>query len=142
MKIRVVLDANIYASALMKSDGPPNQVLRSIIEGEKFELVISQDILDELERVLFYPKIYSRIGRTEKELFAWLDSVSMISHTVVPLHAYPPIVHDDPSDDIYMIASLESQSSYIVTGDQHLLKIRRFEHIQIFTAYDFLKLNS
>lgn len=140
MKIRVVLDANIYASALMKSEGPPGQVLKSIIGGEKYELVISQAILDELQRVLFYPKIYSRIKRTENELMAWLDSLSMISLTVVPRHAYPPIVNEDLDDDIYIIAALESQSSYIVSGDQHLLKIRQFENIQIITAADFLLL--
>ena len=51
---------------------------------------------------------------------------------------YEPIVLEDPDDDIYLIAAMESLSRYIVSGDQHLLKMNDFSGIKIITAVDFI----
>lgn len=139
MRTRTVLDVNIFASALMKAEGPLGQALRLCVSGGKYELVLSQAILEELQRVLFYPKIRSRIARSDKELFAWIDALSLISHFVVPRHAYAPLVQEDPDDDRYLIAALESRAKYLVSGDKHLLKIGSLEDIRILTASDFLR---
>jgi uncharacterized protein len=137
--MRIVLDANIYASALMKSEGPPGLLLRTLIEGGQYELVFSQAILDEVRRILFYPKIRTKIKKTDLEVDAWLDALSLFSHFVVPRHSYPLLVREDPDDDIYIIAALESHADYIVSGDQHLLKMKAFEAVKIVTAVEFIK---
>jgi uncharacterized protein len=54
--IRAVLDANVIASSLVNPQGVPAQVLEAW-RAEKFQLVVSAAILDELGRVLRYPKI-------------------------------------------------------------------------------------
>jgi uncharacterized protein len=139
MRIRVVIDANIYASALMKTEGLPAQVLRKIVEGERYELVLSQAILEELHRILFYPKIRSRIKITDQEILAWLDALNVISHLIIPRHLYPILVHDDPDDDIYLIAALESRARYVISGDQHLLKMKYCETVKILTTSEFIE---
>lgn len=138
MKIRVVLDANIYASALMKSESLPARVLRKIIDDDNYELVLSREIIDELRRILFYPKIRTYIKKADQEILSWLDALNMISHIVVQRYSYEPIVLEDPDDDIYLIAAMESLSRYIVSGDQHLLKMNDFSGIKIITAVDFI----
>ena len=142
MKIRVVLDANVYASALMKADSNPARVLRKIIDGKKYELVLSQPILEELKRILFYPKIRKFIQKTDQELLSLLEALNMISHINVQRYEYPPLVLEDPDDDIYLITALESKASYVVSGDQHLLKIKNFENIKIVNPADFLSFDS
>jgi len=139
MKLRVVLDANIYASALMKPDGLPAKILLEIVEGTLFELVLSQAILDELKRILFYPKIRSRITKTDVEISAWLDALGLISHFVEPRYSYPVLVEEDPDDDIYLIAAFEGLAKYLISGDQHLLKIQAYEKVRIVTASWFLQ---
>jgi predicted nucleic acid-binding protein len=37
----------------------------------------------------------------------------------------------DPDDDVVVAAALESQAGYIVTEDQHLLKLERYGEISI-----------
>ncbi len=139
MRIRVVLDANIYASALMKAEGSPAKVLHTIISSEEYELVLSKDIQDELKRILFYPKIRSRIKRTDEDLLKWMDALSILGHIVVPKYKYDVLVKEDPDDDIYLIAAIEGKASYIVSGDNHLLKMESFENIQLLTAAAFLQ---
>lgn len=138
MRSRIVLDANIYVSALMNEKGPPGLLLHSIVAQEKFQLVMSDAILEELQRVLFYPKVRIRIKRTNEELLAWTDALSIISFFVEPRHKYDTLVPDDPDDDRYVIAALESGSKYIVSGDRHLLALGAFEEIKILSAAELL----
>lgn len=139
--MRIVLDANIYVSALMNEKGPPGRLLHLLVTQEKFQLVMSHAILDELQRVLFYPKIRMRIKKTDEELSAWPDALSIISFFVEPRHQYATLVKEDPEDDRYMIAALESSAKYIISGDKHLLDLGNFEEIKILTAQQFLNLN-
>src|SRR5262245_22927967 len=99
MPIRVVLDANIFASALMKPSGPPAIVLQTILERKTYELVLSQGMLDELQRILFYPKVRSRIKKTDQEIALFLHALSINAHLITQRHTYEILVIDDPDDD-------------------------------------------
>lgn len=140
MRIRVVLDANIFASALMNPSGTPATVLRSILEKKNYELVLSQPILEELQRILYYPKVRKRIKQSDQEILMFLHALSISGHLVQQRHAYEVLVTEDPDDDIYLIAALEGWAHYLVSGDQHLLKLQKFEHIKIISASEFLSI--
>ena len=55
--LRAVLDANVYASALVKPDGPPGRILHILLTDRSFEVVLSRSILVELRRCIDYPKL-------------------------------------------------------------------------------------
>ena len=57
--ILAVLDANVIVSAILTGTGPPGQVLEAW-RAERFSLLTAPAILDEIERVLKYPKIAAR----------------------------------------------------------------------------------
>jgi predicted nucleic acid-binding protein len=57
---RVVLDCNVFVSALLSSDGTPAQILERWADGA-FDLIISPLLLAELERVLSRPKFRASI---------------------------------------------------------------------------------
>jgi len=57
--IRAVPDANVFVSALLSPRGYPAKIL-SAWRAERFHLVISPAVLEELDRVLRYPKIVTR----------------------------------------------------------------------------------
>jgi uncharacterized protein len=65
--MRVVIDTNVFVSALLSPTGVPNQIFH-YWELSYFDLLVSQESLDELERVLHYPKIGKRLHSTEEEL--------------------------------------------------------------------------
>jgi len=54
--IRVVFDTNVLISALFNPKRPPAQLLQLVLEG-KLKLIISPQIIREIERVLTYPRV-------------------------------------------------------------------------------------
>jgi len=80
--IKIVIDANIFVSALLIPDSKPAQVL-DLVRARKVELLISKNILSEIERVLRYPKIVNRHQRSSEELKAFIRDTTQFA-TLTP----------------------------------------------------------
>ncbi len=50
-----------------------------------------------------------------------------------------PVVLADPDDDAVIACAISSRSEIIVSGDSHLLGLRRHENIRIITAAELIK---
>jgi uncharacterized protein len=137
MKHRAVLDTNVYASALMKPTSNPGKVLKKIIENPSYEIVISELILEEMQRVLFHPKVRKYIQGSNEELKHWIQAIGMVAHVVSPKIQDEVIIHEDPDDDKFVLAALEGKAKLIITGDKHLLKLKKYQNIAIITPQEF-----
>jgi len=134
---RVVLDANQFVSAILNPNGPPAKVLNGWREG-LFELVTSPSIIDEIRKVLNYPRLSKTHKKSPKEIDLFLEDLENLSF--VALEKLPLfVVLEDPTDDKYLVAALEGDAKFIVTGDPDLLKIQEYEGVKILTARAFLK---
>jgi putative PIN family toxin of toxin-antitoxin system len=65
--IKIVVDANLFASALIKPDSNPEQILE-LIKQNKVDLVISPSAIKEIKRILLYPKIQKYHQKTTQYL--------------------------------------------------------------------------
>ena len=131
--IRVVLDTNTIVSGIGWS-GPPRIVLDAAL-ASKFVLIISPVLLDEVRRVLSYPRLRSLPQARVQEVLALLP---LIAHLVEPeeqLH----IIRSDPADNRVLECALAGEASYIVSGDEHLTALETFRGIAIVTAAEFVK---
>ncbi len=137
--MRVVLDTNVLASAMMNPFSTPGIVLRKIIEKPDIEMVFSEATLSELKRVLFYPKIRKRIDASDNDIHLWIESLGVIAHLIIPLYSYEVFVTEDADDDIFIIAALEGKARYVVSGDNHLLKLKKIHSIEIIQPQEFLQ---
>lgn len=135
--MRVVLDANVFASALIRPSGPPGQILKQLIEHEAFELIVSESILDELKRILAYPRIRRCIPATESELELWVMSLALLADFVEKRTLIPTVCRD-PEDDHYLAAAIDGRAEVLVTGDQDLLVLKSYEEIRMVTPFQFL----
>jgi uncharacterized protein len=136
--IRVVLDANQYVSALLKPHSNPAKIIRLVYEGD-LALLLSHEILDELRRVLAYPKIKKLHRRTPEEIerfFLKLERIAVVTPGLLDVSA----ITDDPSDNIYLACAVEGSADFIISGDHHLTDLRGFEGIPIVNPAMFLKL--
>jgi predicted nucleic acid-binding protein len=52
--LRVVLDANVYVSALIRPEGPPGQIVKRFLSEGSFEIVLSLAIVEETVRAFGY----------------------------------------------------------------------------------------
>lgn len=133
--IKAVLDTNTLISALGWKEGNPRKVLELCILG-KCKLIESMELIKEFVSVISRPKFYF-INEEEKNQF--LVFLLQISNLVEPKRKLDAI-KDDPKDNIVLECAVESKADYIVSGDQHLLKLKEFCGIKIVTAKEFLDL--
>jgi len=132
-KLKVVLDTNVLISALGWS-GPPSDCLNLIIEEDIINF-ISEPILEELMDVMNYPKFKF----TEKEKEEFLEILISYSILVDPEEKVEKI-KEDPDDNKFLECSIKANADYIISGDQHLLGLKRFKRIEIISPKEFLEL--
>jgi putative PIN family toxin of toxin-antitoxin system len=135
--IRAVLDANVFVSAVLSPAGVPAQVLTAWRE-ERFQLVISEAILEEIARVFRYPKIVKYHRWPEATLQAFIEDLRHLA-IVIPGALALAVIHDNPPDDRYLECAVEGEPAYIVSGDRHLLNLGEYQGIKILTPQAFLK---
>jgi len=131
-KKKIVLDTNIFISAL-GFNGPEKEILEKCIRGE-FTLYYSNPILQELSRVLEYPKFnFSEAQKDALKLI--IGEIGCLVNSGLEFN----IEIDDPSDKIFIEVAIVSGSDFLVTGDKHLLKIRNIGKTSIVKSSEFLK---
>ena len=111
--IRVVLDANVIISGLLSRDGPPGKILDYFLE-DQIKVFITLEILDELKRVLKYPRIQKRLDQKDIELL--LNLIKTHAECVV-LIGNLAVISRDPSDNKYVECALKANVDYLVTGN-------------------------
>lgn len=132
--IRAVLDTNTIISGIGWS-GPPRAILDAVVAG-KFLLVTSPALLNEVRRVLTYPRLRALPQARVQEVLALLP---LVAHTVEPEEELK-IIHSDSADNRVLECALTGEAGYIVSGDQHLLALRTFRSMAIVSPAVFLKL--
>lgn len=127
--MRVVFDTNIFISGL-RFGGKPEIVLQMAAQAT-FLLIVSEDILLELEEVLLGKFRWSR-----RNLAATLNGIRVIAEIARPDFTLSDC--EDPDDNRILEAAVAGNASVIVSGDKHLLRMRRFRGIEILTVSDFI----
>ncbi|HEY1267330.1 MAG TPA: putative toxin-antitoxin system toxin component, PIN family [Candidatus Binatia bacterium] len=138
--IRAVLDANVLVSAILTPKGIPAKILTAW-RGDGFSLLTSPALLDELGRVLRYPRIKKRHEWSEKEIETFLEDLAYLA-IFTPGELSPTVIDDDPTDDRYLECAVERAADYIVSGDTHLLGLGHYREIQILAPREFLSVLS
>jgi len=129
--IVVVLDTNTLVSGLGWS-GPPRVVIDAVLAGELL-LVSSPPLLEELDRVLRYPKL----ARVFAEPDAIMGRVRMVAVIVEPTMTLN-VVADEP-DNRVLEAAAEARVDAIVTGDGGLLDLGSYDEVPIMSAGEFVR---
>ncbi len=132
--MRAVLDPNVLVSAAISASGAPAQVVRRWLEGE-FELVASPLLLEELSRVLAYPKIAERVAADDAA--AMLELVAAEAEVAVDGSGPAPVNVEDPGDE-YLVVLAVATGAALVSGDGHLTVLA--DRLPIYRPAEFLRL--
>jgi putative PIN family toxin of toxin-antitoxin system len=117
--VRVVLDPNVLISALISPQGPSAEILDAWIAA-RFELVVSEKLLAELDDVLDRPKFRRWVAEIDgREFVAGLGR----SATVVVDPPAPARLSPDPDDDYLIELAQTVGADYLVSGDRHLTEL-------------------
>ena len=138
--LRVVLDANVYVSALIRPEGPPGQIVKRFLGEGSFEIVLSLAIVEETVRAFGYPRVRKYIhASVDPEL--WFEDVILLAQFVGGDYEIEG-VSEDVDDDKYFAAAVEGRATLIVTGDPDLLTVKEYRGIRVVTPRGFLDLLS
>ena len=134
--IKVVLDANVLVSGLISRKGPPGQILDSWIDGH-IQICYSPQILEELKRVLCYPRIQERLEKNQVE--AVLELI-LTDAELIEGELKLKVLTRDPSDNIYLACAVEARSDYLITGNRdHFEEAgKKYRGVSIITPRAFL----
>ena len=129
---KIVLDTNILVSSLISNKSYPYQLYQGWIK-RLFILVSSRPQLDELERVLNYPKLRRFIDEEEsKAVIEGLYNFASIVDELLIITLSP-----DPDDNVILATAIKGEADYLVTGDkQDLLALKSVQNTQIISASD------
>jgi len=135
--IRAVLDANVLVSGIV-TEGTPRNTMRAWRAGH-FHLVASQATLNEIGRVLRYPKIIRRHRWSETEIQSFMESLEALA-ILTPGKLRLNVIAADPSDDRYLECAIEGEADCLVTGDRHLLELAAYRDVEILSPREFVDL--
>ncbi|MBI5227726.1 putative toxin-antitoxin system toxin component, PIN family [Candidatus Micrarchaeota archaeon] len=136
--MKVVLDTNVLISGTFWS-GEAFSILQ-FLEQKKFQCFLSQEILNEYNKVLRSDEIIEKVE--EKHLAIKSSAIKAIElvQIVTPKRKIAA-VKDDPDDNKIIECAVEAKVDFIVTYDSHhLLKLKEFEGIKIISPSEFLKM--
>ncbi|OGG15616.1 putative toxin-antitoxin system toxin component, PIN family [Candidatus Gottesmanbacteria bacterium RIFCSPHIGHO2_02_FULL_39_11] len=137
--MRAVLDTNVLISALITKRPSAPLELYKAFTAQRFLLITSPPILEEVEDVLNREKIVKYHKLTLKQRKAIMEHLVMLSYVALESTTNKEIIiQKDPKDDKFLYAARETRADYIVSGDHHLLDLKEYEDIKIYTPNDFL----
>jgi len=117
------LDPNVLISAAISADGAPRASLVYWYLG-RFQMLVSYDLLYELEAVLLRPKFRSKLTVSDVLTYVrWLREGAMFVNDAPPLEAWLLARFSDPDDAYLMALAREYRADYLVTGDRGLLGV-------------------
>jgi len=129
--MRVVADTNVLVSAIVFG-GLPGRLIELAAEGY-LQLVLSPPLIEELREV-----VRRKFGFSDAAAYQAETLLRRISIVVEPQREVG-IISEDPEDNRILEAALAGDAEIIVSGDHHLLALKRFGPIPVMSPRELLK---
>lgn len=133
--MRLVIDTNIFISALLYSQSVPGRLVEAWFHGA-FSLVSAELQLEEIALVTRYPHIQARINRAMAgQLVNTIRGLAVMAPTLPRVQRSP-----DPKDNFLLAMAEAGNADLLVSGDKRdVLALKRHEGTRIVTAREALQ---
>lgn len=135
--MRVVLDTNVVVSGFLW-DGPPSDILDGAEKGV-VSLFSSDTLFDELFDIVKRKKFAERLSETRYTPDTIIEEYRKVTHIVEPVEFLEPPSIGDFTDVKVLATAFAAKARFIVSGDNHLLVLKRFSDINIISPSVFVK---
>ena len=150
-KLPAVFDCMIFLQGLIKEKGVAVDCL-DLVENNRIELFVSEEILAEIADVLTRPKLQAKFSLLTDErverLLEILNQKATLIKNVLQVFDYPR----DPKDEKYINLAAFTKADYIVSRDSDLLDLmtdftmeakefrQKFRPLKIVKPTEFLRI--
>jgi len=128
--VNVILDTNILLSAFL-TDGICARILKRA-RHKHFSFILCEPVLNETKRHL--RNKFSLTARDTNFFVSILLESADMKYT--PKGALSGVCRD-PDDDMILLCAAETKSEYIVTGDNDLLILKKYQQTKIISPREF-----
>ena len=135
--LRVVIDTNIFVSALLSKKGIPARILAAWRE-RKFLVFTNEEAILEVERVLQELVATGKYVILKEDIESILNLLRKDTILVPGQIDTKGSIPQDPSDEKYLSIALEGEANIIISGDKHLLDLSFYQNVSIQNARQFL----
>ena len=130
--MKAVFDTNIFISAFI-IPGSQGEKAFLLARQRRFELYTSVPILTETAN-----KLREKFNQSEEDIKEALKPISRAAEVLKP--SIKLDVLEDVPDNRILECAVEAKADVIVTGDRHLLKLKKFQGIPVVRLVDFLRM--
>lgn len=124
--MKVVLDANIFVSFFLTKNPRISKIFH-LWQEKIITIIVSPAIKAEIFAVFQYPKIKKLLTLKDFQALKYL----LDNQTVLVYPRKRVFLCADPEDNIYLECCQESQADFLISGDNHLLKLEKFKQTRI-----------
>ncbi len=133
--LRIVVDTNLWISFIISKR---YDALDSMLYSQRVRLLFSIELIEEIEATIAKPKLKKHLsGNALQEMLIAFDSYI----DLITVESEVAICRD-PNDDFLLALAKDGKADYLLTGDNDLLSIGRFEKTSITTFTDFIKISN
>lgn len=133
--LRVVLDTNLLVSYLLTQGKTMSRIINYWKNGD-IAVIVSPAIVEELVEVVQRPRLRQQMVADPKILIELLSFEAMHINGNLAL----PGSSRDPKDDKFLACAVEGEAAYIVSGDEDLLSLKKFQGVSIIRPAAFVEL--
>lgn len=138
--MRVLIDANIFISYLLKSD--QDRTISRIIEAGfagKFTILLPEEVIREFDKKLIEKKyLAAHISSEDAQEFTQL--LESVAERIPTITEEIPAVTRDRKDDYLIAYAAVGKADYLVSGDEDLEALGKVEDITIISPAAFLQI--
>ena len=131
-RVRAVIDTNLCISMLI---GKRVEQLRQIFVTSRYELAISDMLIDEILRVTARPKFARYFNMDKVKTFVQFLEESAMKFRIDNI----PQRCRDPKDDFLLELAVIADADILLSGDSDLTDMKQIGHCQIMTVAEFME---
>ena len=130
MRVKYVVDTNVLISAAL-TKGAPFRVVEHLIKNNV--LIFSKETISELSSRITQSKFDKYVSAEDRE--AYVNNLILSADLVIIDNLIQGC--RDRDDDKILETAVKGDARFIISGDQDLLTMHRFEGIDIVTVQEF-----
>lgn len=132
IRLKVVLDTNVYLSGIIF--GGNSRHILDLVIGKKIIAITSPLILLEISQ-----KLDKKFKWNKEQVLVTIKTLAKSAIVVSPKKRLR-VVKADKKDNKIIEAGVEGAADYIISGDKHLLEIKKHQNIKIVSPAKFLSI--
>ncbi len=119
--MRVVLDTNVLISGLAYPNSVPGKIV-STWDSHSLHVVMCKFQLQEIARVLAYPKIRKLLAWDDKDIEAFVRQL-LLRVELIDINDITVVVPSDADDSPILATLIAASADILITGDRDLLSM-------------------